>query len=490
MKKNSLKKLLYLMSIMMLAGVVMVSCKKDDDDDDPTPPPTPVEDGIYVVGAGTALTDFDLKGLMKPTINEVGQEPRASLLELFVAVKGGSDGFNIIKVEGSTETVHGPGGDFGLVAEEDLDVEEPRDGVWRGSLAVTDTKFTVPEDGLYHVVYDTELNVIVIARVKWGLIGAATPGGWSDDTPMNTSFDLNKMEFTVTEVTLFEDPWKFRYSGGWKVFIDDEGTVKVNANLGGSVSDLEPGGADIMHDNYGVYTVKLTWELGEKHVAELTRTGDGEPLPEYPEAMFLVGDATAYGWATPGEDVEAIMHKLAGGGNNEGIFWKIAHLDGGIGFKLAAENWGSPNLGFNEVDEFDAEGVMVADDGEGNMMIDQVGMFMIVLNLRDDMVKVSIKPAAVYGIGDAFGGWDAGVEDNKFAVDNENKAIISPRLPADGNIRMYAAHSWISDWWHAEFNVFDGKIEYRNDGGDQEAVPGTEGQQIMLYFDDNTGSIN
>jgi hypothetical protein len=486
MKKNSLKKLLYLMSIMMLAGVVMVSCKKDDDDDDPPPPQ--IEDGIYVKGAGTALTDFDLKGLMKPTINEVGQEPRASLLELFVAVRAGSDGFNIVKVEGTTQTVHGPGANFGLVAEAELDVEEPREGVWRGSLAVTDNKFTVPEDGLYHVVYDTELNVVVVARVKWGLIGAATPGGWSNDTPMNTSFNLNKMEFTVTEVTMFEDPWKFRYSGGWKVFIDDAGTVKVNANLGGTVGALEPGGADIMHDNYGVYTVKITWELGQNHKAELTRTGDGEPLPDFPEAMFLVGAATAYGWDAPGNTDEALMHKLAGGGNNDGIFWKIAHLEGGEGWKLAAENWGTPNLGFAEVDEFDAEGVEVT-SADGNMSVAESGMYVIVLNLRDDMVKVSVKQAAVFGIGDAFGGWDAGVEDNKFEVDNANKVLISPRLPASGNIRMYAAHSWIPDWWHAEFNVFSGKIEYRGAGGDQEAVPGTAGQVITLSFDDNTGTI-
>ncbi|MBZ0244022.1 MAG: hypothetical protein K8F24_12450, partial [Bacteroidales bacterium] len=244
MKKNSIKKMLQLMSIIMLAGVVLVSCKKDDDD--PEPQPAPVEDGIYVVGAGTALTDFDIKGLMSSTLNEVDQTERAALLDIYVAVKGG-EGFNIVKVAGTARTTYGPGADFAEVVEADWQVDEPRTGkFWRGSIAETDNKFIVPEDGLYHVVYDTELGTVVVAHAKWGLIGGATPGGWSDNTPMTATFNKEKMEFKVTEVTMLKNDWKFRYSDGWKIFIDAEGTVKVNTNLGGaSVSALEPGGGNI-----------------------------------------------------------------------------------------------------------------------------------------------------------------------------------------------------------------------------------------------------
>ncbi len=54
---------------------------------------------------------------------------------------------------------------------------------------------------------------------------------------------------------------------------------------------------------------------------------------------------------------------------------------------------------------------------------------------------------------------------------------------------MYAQHNWIPAWWQAEFRVADGVIDYRNDGGDQEAVAGTAGQVVTLKFDDNTGSV-
>jgi starch-binding outer membrane protein SusE/F len=206
--------------------------------------------------------------------------------------------------------------------------------------------------------------------------------------------------------------------------------------------------------------------------------------------MYLVGAATAYGWDAPGSTDDALMHKIAGGAPNEGVFWKIAHLQAGEGFKLSAAGWADPNLGYNEVDAFDADGLMVGEDG-GNMTVDESGMFIIVLDLRNEMVKVSIKEAAVYGIGDAFGGWDAGVAANKFTVDNVAKTLTSPPLPANGNIRMYADHTWIPDWWNAEFVVVGTDIEYRNDSNDDPtAVAGTAGQIITLHFDDNTGSID
>lgn len=85
--------------------MVTVSCKKDDPD--PDPDPEVVLDGIYLKGAGTALVELNEKGMLKPTRNEVNQTDRAALLEIYVAVKAGSDGFNIVKVAGSTRTTYG-----------------------------------------------------------------------------------------------------------------------------------------------------------------------------------------------------------------------------------------------------------------------------------------------------------------------------------------------------------------------------------------------
>lgn len=479
--------------IAMTLLVVAEGCKKEDD----PPPPTPVEDGIYVSGAATGVATPGINGLMSVARNEVTQEDRNELKEIYMAVKAGADGFNIITVSGSTTLTYGPGGDFAKVEEADLDNDEPKAGLWRGSLVETTDVFTVPEDGLYHIAFDTELKIIVMAKVEWGLIGGATPGGWTDDTPLPPAgFDLNTMTFEIAEVPVTENTWKFRYSGGWKVILDadyDLGGgktgIKVNCNFGGAVDALVAGGGDIANDTYANYKVGMTWALGKDYEAEFTYVSDAEPLPEFPEAMYIVGDATSYGWATPGDDAQAIMHKCAGGAPLEGVFWKICHLEGGLGFKVSDEGWGDYNYGYENIDEFDADGVTVS-DLDGNMSIENNGMYMVVLDLRNETVKLSVKEAEVYGMGDTFGSWDEDVPGNLFTIDVAEKSLTSPAMVADGSIRMYAQHPWIQDWWNAEFNVFNGMIEYRNDGGDQEAVAGTTGQVVTLWFDNNTGSID
>ena len=55
-------------------------------------------------------------------------------------------------------TVYGPGADFAQITEDEWDTsnEYPRTSrFWRGLIAETDAKFTIPNDGLYQVVYDT-----------------------------------------------------------------------------------------------------------------------------------------------------------------------------------------------------------------------------------------------------------------------------------------------------------------------------------------------
>lgn len=496
MKKVNLSKFVKITwALLMFVGLAFVatSCK---DDDDPVEPPVIVLDGIYVKGGSTALTDFDVKGKMKVTYNEVTKTERAQLMEIYIAVKAGSPGFNIVSVAGNVKTTYGPGTDFALVPEADRIGDEPKADFWRGSYAVTETAFTVPVDGLYHVVIDTELKKVVIAKVEWGVIGGATPEGWGTSTPFTApAFDLNTMTYTISSITMGKDKWKFRYSNGWKIVIDptyNNGTadagINVNTNFGGTVNALVTGGDDIANDARANYKITLTYTLGAAYTATFTYVSDAIPLAEYPEAMYLVGDGTAYGWAAPGPNADALMHKAAGGAPVEGIYWKICHLEAGIGFKVSAENWTAPNLGFNEVNEYDANGYAVIESG-GNMDVAASGMYMIVLNLRDNKIKLSVAPVKVYGIGDAFGSWDEDVEANLFVVDNAAKTVTSPALPASGNIRMYANHAWIPAWWNAEFNVFGTAIEYRNDGGDQAAVPGTAGNVVKLMFDNNTGTI-
>nr|WP_321408809.1 SusF/SusE family outer membrane protein [uncultured Carboxylicivirga sp.] len=251
-----------------------------------------------------------------------------------------------------------------------------------------------------------------------------------------------------------------------------------------STDKVVDNGGNLSVNAKGEYTITLEIDAANGDAKKIII----EEYTQYPEQIFLVGDATAYGWDTPGTKSEAVMHKIAGGDANLGVFWKIAYLEAGKGFKISAADWTSPNVGFGEVTEFDVNGQTVSDNG-GNMSIATSGMYTIVIDLRGGTTKVSVTDVMVYGIGDAFGGWDENVAGNLFTVDNTAKTVTSPALTGNASIRSYVDHEWIPAWWNAEFVPNTGVIEYRNDGGDPSAIAGTAGQVITYVFDDNTCTL-
>ncbi len=276
------------------------SCKKSSD---PPPDPVIVLDGFYVLGTSTALTTYDAKGMLKVTRNEVNQTDRASLMEIYIAVKGGAPGFSISQVAGSVKTTFGPGADFAVVPADKRNIDEPKVDFWRGSYVTSTTAFTVPADGLYHVVIDTELKKIAVLPVSWGIIGAATPGGWGGSTVLPfQGFDLKTINFQATDMVVTKADFKFRYSDGWKVILDttvDLGGglkgVRANTNFGGAVNALVPGGANITNAVQGLYTVKMNWTLGTGTTATMTKTGDLQLVDYTNTQLGLVGNGLMVG---------------------------------------------------------------------------------------------------------------------------------------------------------------------------------------------------
>jgi hypothetical protein len=488
-------------SLVMMLSLIMIgfiSCKKDGT----TVKPILVEDGIYVVGEATNYAELDAAALMSSATNEAASNAaRDGMFEIYTVIESGKT-FYISEVAGKAETKYGPS----AVANEFFSynpngkIDQVKVTIQLGKYAAGTTTFTVPESGLYHIVMDKQLGKVAIIPIPyWGIIGAATPGSWSNESQMalDGAFSKTALTFKITDLVMRQGDYKFRHSGGWKVQIDDTSTVagastvKVNTNFGGSLSALVAGGANmtLALADEGKYTIQADWTLANGFAFSVTKTGVVDPLPTYPDSMFLVGAATAYGWDAPGTFKNAAMHKIAGGASFEGIFWKICFLTGGQGFKISNKGWGNVNLGFADA-TYDVDGVTVSDNS-GNMSVAADGMYIVVLNLRDNLKKVSIKPAEVYGMDAPFGNaaWTTAFAAAKFTVDNTAKTLVSPALVAAGNIRMYAYHTWLGDWWHAEFRVNGTALEYRNDGGDQAAVAGTVGQVVTLHFDDNTGTI-
>ncbi|MCH1473326.1 MAG: hypothetical protein L7V85_05380 [Bacteroidia bacterium] len=396
MRNLSLKLTKNVAVIAALFGLISLnSCK--DDDEDPTPTNNAiVEDGFYIQGDATAYADFDIKATLSTTKNEVLQEERSSLMEIYVAVKG-TGGFNIIQVNGSERTTWGPSSEFALTPSRNEEPnEDGMDIIQRGAIQATDAKFSVAEDGLYHVIIDTELGVGAILPVKWGVIGQATPTGWSGSTALELpAFDFNSMKFKAENVEMSNGEWKFRYTNGWKVQLDTsldlgvEGKkgVYANCNYGGTVEALDAGGANFNTGQSGIYNVDITWTAGSGHTASLTRVGD-VPARDYSAvSVGLIGDGVVGGdWN--GEKYASTPAK-----NGDVYTWNFngVELNNTGGFKLrTAGTWDDINEGYSDI--IGGPDASEIQESGGNMQAVNGGMFDIefVIDAAAETKSISI----------------------------------------------------------------------------------------------------
>ncbi|MEJ6660839.1 MAG: hypothetical protein QNL79_00710 [Bacteroidia bacterium] len=384
MKELFLKSTKTLVIMAALFGVITLNSCKDDEEVTPAEEEL-VEDGFYIQGPSSAYAGYDIKATLSSTRNEVLQEDRATLLEIFVALKAG-DGFNIMQVAGTERTSWGPGTDWASAMGGN---EEPQVDIQRGAIATTSTRFTVPTDGLYQVVIDTETGKGAVVPVEWGFIGQSTPGGWSGDTKFDApAFDMTTMTWSLTGVEMGGGEWKFRYSGGWKVEIDttiDLGDgkkgIKFNTNFGNDAAGaafagaLVPGG-DNYTDASGVYDVSMTWTAGSGHTAVYTKTGDLPARDFSAVEVGLIGDGVQDGnW-----DGELFATTPAKDGDVYTWAYNGVQLASAGGFKLrTAGTWDDINEGYSDI----VTGPSASDiqDNGGNMQAKADGTYDIVFTI-------------------------------------------------------------------------------------------------------------
>ena len=384
MKELFLKSTKTLVIMAALFGVITLNSCKDDEEVTPAEEEL-VEDGFYIQGPSSAYAGYDIKATLSSTRNEVLQEDRATLLEIFVALKAG-DGFNIMQVAGNERTSWGPGTDWASAMGGN---EEPQVDIQRGAIATTSTRFTVPTDGLYQVVIDTETGKGAVVPVEWGFIGQSTPGGWSGDTKFDApAFDMTTMTWSLTGVQMGGGEWKFRHSGGWKVEIDttiDLGDgkkgIKFNTNFGNDAAGaafagaLVPGG-DNYTDASGVYDVSMTWTAGSGHTAVYTKTGDLPARDFSAVEVGLIGDGVQDGnW-----DGELFATTPAKDGDVYTWAYNGVQLASAGGFKLrTAGTWDDINEGYSDI----VTGPSASDiqDNGGNMQAKADGTYDIVFTI-------------------------------------------------------------------------------------------------------------
>lgn len=495
-------KTLRLMSWLLTLAVVMfsTSCSEDDpviEEEEGLA----VADGFYFAKVGedpASTTQMKASTVDGPGFSAM---ERDGFVQTYAYLTAGS--YNLVEVA-SKEIANVYGGAYTNVTGDAVNNAECDDSGYHLVEATLDgDAFNVPADGLYVIAYDaTEGEIVYDQITSAGIIGAATPGGWGADTGLSetVSITADGASWSQTGITIDEGEMKFRFNCRWAIDrrldtnqdFDNANGYSFFTNFGGSVGSLEPGneGANIQNAEYAVYTVTMTWDPANGFAAEVTKTGEAEPKPEYPAELYMVG-ATIGGWDWDANGIQMIpVH------SNPHLFWRIVWMDADAadpGVKFAPQKAWTGDFG---IDGDATDGVYAK--GSTNVPAPATsGYYMVVVNLETGAETIEVNAPKVYGIGDAFGAWDAATADYLFTVDNANEAITSPAFVADADLRIHVAANTLKaigddpavEWWQAEFVVIDGNIEYRGTGGDQARTSVTTGQTVSLNFKDGTGTI-
>lgn len=311
-------------------------------------------------------------------------------------------------------------------------------------------------------MWEFDRNALKLSK-KYGFnnIGIAGVGGdWSASNP-NT-----KMKYNATTHKFFLDinipagtEMKFTCDNGWDL------------NFG---AGCEQGGPNIVPDNTGNVRVYLDLNKNEyefntsKYGTEEEGTvwEPGEPQ-EYPSNMYMIGDFCGWNWDNAFE-----MTKING---STAKFWTMAYIEAGKGFKFCdTKAWSGDFCTLDTNIGFEVDG--------GNCVVSTTGVYAVAVDYENK--TISVEPAQIKGIGDAFLGWNDPVV---FTVNGSQAYAITA---ATSNLRMYCDVTYYAtDWWRMEFNIYDGKIVFRGDGGDQPAVPVEFGQKVTLDLTNLTGTI-
>ena len=486
-----MKKIIYILSALaLMAG--FTACDEKNGGEGGLDLDNIVLDGFYVYGEATGTDKVLAENAMAAGNNEAaeGKPVRTGMYEKYIWLEADKD-FSLIENKAGNKVYYGA-----TLTEVNYGYDEndencknfadnPNMKIQQGTLVIGENapKMRVPVTGLYHIVLDNNANgdlefpQIIVQKADWGVRGGMNGWGFTPGEAVQNA------DGTITYTWVDQDmsakgEFKFASCHGWKINLDEEGVVKAEVGLGLTDGKLSNTGANIVAgEKAGLYKITLTYKCKAGAVADsFSYTVELTQESTLPEACYLIG-AAINGWNLEGDDDVAMIPAHS----EPGVFWAIRYIsDATQGFKFSqiTTGWGKDFTGLTTND-----GYTVSD---GNCFVAEAGAYMIEVDYKNNIVKIN--PAEVFGMGGAFNGsWDEGK--NPFTFEN-GKATI--KTTTAGELRMYAKSALegtAGNWWHREFNIYDGKIVYRAGGSDQEKVNPEANKTVTLDFNAGTGSI-
>lgn len=198
----------------------------------PFVPPTPVEEfpSLWVPG--------DYQGWDPSKAPTIVSVPDDGLYEGYVYIpEGGTFEFKYTAQPAWEPMAYGDGGE-GVLIEANFP---------GGNLSV-------PTGGYYELSANLNTMTWTATKTTWSIIGDATPGGWTTDTPLE--YDVEKQVWTVTVNMITAGSFKFRANNAWVIDfgVDAEGNLAYADN---PLYPYNPNLSNLTVPSDGNYTITL-----------------------------------------------------------------------------------------------------------------------------------------------------------------------------------------------------------------------------------------
>ena len=318
---------------------------------------------------------------------------------------------------------------------------------------------------------ETPIETPAVDPNGYYLLGEVNGNGWNPEEPVWFAKVADGI-YEVTVTTENEGENWYKFYGGTDAGNWDGANAHVmgcDTNGDGSLFNYINWSADLQCP---IISGKGKWKV-RLDVNNWTYT-----INEVKPDLFLTG--SNYDWG--GKWLQLVPFN-----KSEEDFWTIIYLHEGEQFKFAPQaGWGD-DFGYTGTTINDEAGANITSSSDGNLVVGKAGWYR--LKVQNGSTKaVTVLQPNVYLIGDAAGEWNI-ADSHKFTVPTTEDGVFeSPAFAADAELRMCVSVDGF-EWWQSEFMVFDGKIEYRGRGIDQNRVNVKAGQKVTLNFTAGTGEI-
>lgn len=318
---------------------------------------------------------------------------------------------------------------------------------------------------------ETPIETPAVDPNGYYLLGEVNGNGWNPEEPVWFAKVADGI-YEVTVTTENEGENWYKFYGGTDAGNWDGANAHVmgcDTNGDGSLFNYINWSADLQCP---IISGKGKWKV-RLDVNNWTYT-----INEVKPDLFLTG--SNYDWG--GKWLQLVPFR-----ESEEDFWTIIYLHEGEQFKFAPQaGWGG-DFGYTGTTINDEAGANITSSSDGNIVVGKAGWYLLKVQNGSTKALTVLQPN-VYLIGDAAGEWNV-ADSHKFTVPTTEDGVFeSPAFAADAELRMCVSVDGF-DWWNSEFMVFDGKIEYRGRGIDQNRVNVKAGQKVTLNFTAGTGEI-